>query len=125
MKITKIAFRADVVISLHRALQIVKDEECTDVYIIGDNPERVAQLRAAGLTVHQVATREELPADVFYFFLHKGVWAVMHTETDSLRDVGISFDSIMANRVLLNRFAPEYAKQFHVVPVSVELLDGY
>jgi hypothetical protein len=124
-RFTRIAFKADVGISLDWAIRIAEDEDCTELYIVGDNQERVAGLRAAGLTVHEVATLAELPAEVYHWYRHQGHWGAVHTDSGYIRDVGFSEDSISAYRILTSRYADEYRKQFHVRPVQVKTLDGF
>lgn len=121
----KLAFHADETISLNWQVRITQDEECTDVYLIGSNPERQAELQATGVRVHQVKAVEDLPADVFRWYRYKGFWAAVNIEDGSLRDIGYCEDSVGATRILLNRFAPDYRKLFCVKPVKVEPLEGY
>jgi hypothetical protein len=121
----KIAFRANVGISLQSAARLLENEECSEVYIVGVDPIRVFELRAAGLTVHEVATLAELPADVYHWYRHQGHWAAIHTESGYIRDVGFAEDSITAFRALTSTYADDYRKQFHVEPVKVERLERF
>jgi len=123
MNLSKLAFRPHEQSSLPRALQVAEQEECTEVYLIGNNAEWLSALRAAGLSVHQVQSKEELPAEVFYWYEYNGFWASVHTENGYIRNVGWSEDSLMATKVLTGNYAPGFREQFHVRPVDVKLLD--
>lgn len=124
-RITQIAFRADLKISLDHALQVVENEKCSEVYLVGANPSRMSELRAAGLTVHGVDTAEELPANTFLWYAHEGFWGAVHTETGFVRNVGYAEDSLMAARLLMSTYTPAYREQFHVEPVKVERLSEF
>jgi hypothetical protein len=123
MNFSKLAFRPVEQASYAGAIRVAENEECQEVYLIGENAQWLNALRAAGLTVHQVQSKEELPADVFHFYRHKGFWATVHTTSGILRNVGWAEDSLMAAKVLAGNYAPEFRAQFHVHPVDVKLLD--
>jgi hypothetical protein len=123
MNFSKLAFRPSEPASYARAIQVAEDEECTEVYLIGENAQWLSALRAAGLTVHQVQVKEDLPADVFQFYRHKGFWATVHTASGVMRNIGYAEDSLMAAKILANNYAPGFREQFHVHPVDVKLLD--
>lgn len=123
MNLSKLAFRPSEQTSYARAIQVAQSQECTEVYLIGENAEWRAAFRAAGLKVHQVQSKAELPADVFHFYRHKGFWATVHTASGVLRHIGYAEDSVMAARVLAGTYEAEYRAQFHVHPVDVKLLD--
>lgn len=123
MNFSKLAFRPSEQASYARAIQVAENEECTEVYLIGENAQWLSALRAAGLTVHQVQDKAELPAGVFYFYRHKGFWATVHTASGVMRNVGWAEDSLMAAKVLAGNYTREFREQFHVHPVDVKLLD--
>lgn len=123
MNFSKLAFRPSDQASYARAIQEAEDAECSEVYLIGENTQWLNAFRAAGLTVHQVQAKEELPADVFYFYWHKGFWATVHTASGIIRTIGQAEDSLMAAKILANNYAPGFREQFHVQPVEVKLLD--
>jgi hypothetical protein len=123
MNLSKLAFRPSENASYAGAIRVAQNEECNQVYLIGENSEWLAALRAAGLTVHQVQSKEELPADVFHFYRHKGFWATVHTASGVMRNVGWAEDSVMAAKTLARNYTEEFREQFHVHPVDIKLLD--
>jgi len=123
MNFSKLAFRPSEQSSYAGAIRVAQNEECTEVYLIGKSAEWMAALRAAGLTVHQVQSKEELPVDAFYFYRHKGFWATVHTTSGVMRNIGWAEDSLMAARTLARNYTQEFREQFHVHPVDVKLLD--
>jgi hypothetical protein len=123
MDFPKIAFRADAQIALGRIIQMAEDAKCNEVYLICDNPDWLSGLRKVEITVHQVATRDELPADVFYWRAHEGFWAAVGIDDGMIRDIGWASDSLMATVLLLNRFSEAYRKHFRVEPVDVKVIE--
>lgn len=122
---TKIAFYADEEMTLNRALHVIESERCTDVYLVGANNVRKAELERKGLNVHTVQNKDDLPADVFLWLAHESFWASSRIDNGAIRDVAYAHDNLMAAKLLLSQFAPALRKQYCVRPVEVKTLPGF
>lgn len=123
MKFHKFAFQATA--EAERVVQFAQQRRCKEVFIVGDNPKLAQEVRAAGLTVHLVKSKEELGADVFPYLEYDGTWASVETATGWVVATVYAEDSWMAAASLLSNYAPGYREQFHVQPAKVELLDVF
>lgn len=126
-KYAKLAFLAKEQNSHSRLIQVCENQEDLvrgpiEVFLVGENPALLAALQANGRAVSQVATRIELPADVFVWFGHEGFWATVNRETGRIRNVGFAEDSLQADTILLSDYAPGYREQFTVKPVEVTIV---
>lgn len=124
MKFTKIAVRADARAS--QIVQFAQFHECDEVYVVGESPSLLAEVRKAGLTAHQVQSKADLPTGVFTYIVRDGTWAAVETATGLVQDVTRAGDSWSAFVQLLMRYAPGYQERFHVQPATnVDLIEEF
>jgi len=124
---TSIAIVYSAELRIGRAAQVAREgghdgEPFEVVYLLGGDPEIKSELeRRVGRQVLAATSCDELPAGVVVWRQWTGFWAAVNIETHAIRDVTHAEDTLMAEALLLSRFAPGYREQFCVKPVDVSL----
>lgn len=117
--ITKLAVPAHSTTSGDRVRAILRSEQLTGVFLLGDHPRLESELRALEIRFQVLTEGEAVPAHVFVLEEHHGFWGSVNKESGGVRDVDFARDNVGAARVLLGHLYPEFRHEFSVRPVEV------
>jgi hypothetical protein len=119
---TKLAILANSGTTGDRVSAILESEKLTGVFLIGDHPRLLAELRELKISAHVLGAGEWVPSHVFVLEEHHGFWGSVHLESGGVWEVNFAQDNVGAARVLLGHLYPEYRSEYSVQPVSVQVL---
>lgn len=118
MEFKKVALLAEDISYIENWISGVKE-----VYLLKPKAKLVDDLRASGMVVHTLESVNDVPSDVFHFYVREGFWATVHKETGYIRDVSFAENSHQATVILLSSYKESYREEFTVKPVDVKVFE--